>query len=88
MNAIKRDRAWGRYFARHGAARILAEAERAPHNDQRRARWYLDFFSRGLHRSPERVYRTRWPLCRPAQLLPQTPSREAARAGSIQRGVK
>lgn len=35
----QRDRAFGRFYARKGAARVLHEAERAPPNRERLAAW-------------------------------------------------
>lgn len=38
-NHTKRDRAFGRYFAKRGAQRVLTEAEEARPNRERVARW-------------------------------------------------
>lgn len=40
MNAVARDRAFGRFFARRGAARALAEAWNAPNERDRLIRYY------------------------------------------------
>lgn len=40
MNAVARDRAFGRFFARHGAARVLTEAWHAPSERERLIRYY------------------------------------------------
>lgn len=47
----RRDRAWGRFFAARGTARVLSEGARAPSNDHRRALWSLRFYRAGLHRA-------------------------------------
>lgn len=39
----QRDRAFGRYFARQGARRVLREAEHAPPNRDRIARWRIAY---------------------------------------------
>lgn len=41
MNATQRDKAWGRFYGRKGAARVFREAEQAPTLRQRLARFLV-----------------------------------------------
>lgn len=84
----QRDRAWGRFLARRGTARVLAEAETAPHNDMRLARWAATWFRHGFHRQPERIRATVpkpfMPASRRDSATTPPPEVAAVRAGSIQ----
>lgn len=42
-HSAKRDEAFGRYFAKRGASRVLTEAELAPPNRERVARWRIHY---------------------------------------------
>lgn len=53
----QRDRAFGRYFARNGAHRVLREAEHAPPNRDRITRWRIAYARVPIEQTLQRIRR-------------------------------
>lgn len=56
VNASRRDTAWGRFFLKRGAVRVLREAEDAKPNGERIAHWRIRMIGVPIeHTLPKRM---------------------------------